>query len=110
MDNNRAMREFLKERINKDIVMKYIFVQTMEGQCTGEELREKYGIDIEDIRQKYEELEEAERERVENSIRKQIKAGEVDLSREAVSWQNQTMRMASTKEANGLNQGKREGR
>lgn len=110
MDNNQAMREFLKEKINKDIVMKYIFAQTMKGQCTGEELKEKYGIDIEDIIQKYEEIEEEARVRLENSIRKQVEVGELNLNREAVSWQNQTKRMASTKETNGLNQGKGEGR
>lgn len=110
MNNNQAMIEFLKEKIDKDTVMKYIFVETMGSQYTVKKLKEKYGIDVEDIKRKYEGIEEGERIRVENLIRKQVKAGEVDLSKEAASWHKQTMKKTPTKETNGQKQGIGEGR
>lgn len=86
MDNNQAMRDFLREKLYRDVVMKYVFIKAMEEKYDDEYLDRMYRINCRNIREKYNIIPEEERSRIENDIRKQIDAGEIDLSKEAVNW------------------------
>ena len=103
MDNNQAMRDFLREKIDKDIVMKYLFIKGMGEFYDDEYLTRMYRIDVLKIRQQYDALEQNKRNRIEKDIRDQIVAGEVDLSKEAVIWHREALKRKVKKETNRKN-------
>lgn len=114
MDNNQAMREFLREKVNKDIVLKYLFIKEMEKDFDDEYIDRMYRIDTTRIRKMYEDIEGKDRDKIEKDILSQIKTGEIDLNREAVNWHREGLKRAHIKETNKINsnsnKGKREER
>lgn len=112
MDNNQAMREFLREKVNIDIVMKYMFIKSMEGRYDDEYLDRMYRIDTTSIRKGYDGLGKEERKKTEENIRKKIAAGEVDLSKEAINWHREGLKRSSIQAVNQkkANKQNREGR
>lgn len=111
MDNNQAMREFLREKINVDVITKYIFIKSMEEKYDDEYLSKMYRIDCRNIRQNYSLIPEEERGRIESNIRKQIESGVIDLKKEAVIWHKEGLEKESNRAINKRNANKkREGR
>ena len=112
MDNDQAMREFLREKVNKDIVLKYLFIKQMEKDFDDEYLDRMYRIDTTRIRKMYDDIEGKDRDKIEKDIVGQIKSGEINLSKEAVNWHREGLKKAYIKEINTIssNKGKREER
>ncbi len=86
MEKNKSMRGLLREKTNRDVVIKYMFIKAMEERCDDKYLDMMYRINCKNIRLRYSLLTEDERTKIENDIKNQIVAGEVNLSEEAVKW------------------------
>lgn len=110
MYNNQAMREFLKEQINRDVIMKYLFIKTIEKDYDDEYIKTMYRINASDIRGKYNALSETERKSLESKIKKQIEAGEINLNEEVVNWHRESLKASYLREVNKNNNKKEEGR
>lgn len=96
MEDNEALKEFIKQKAYRDIIIKYMFVKSMEKQYSDKYIDMKYKLNSAIIRKKYELLEESYRESVENSILEQINSGKIDLRSEAAAWHKAALK----KEAN----------
>ena len=53
MNNNQAMKEFLREKISIDVITKYIFIKSMEEKYDDEYLDRMYRINCRNIRERY---------------------------------------------------------
>lgn len=117
MNNNQAMKEFLREKISIDVITKYIFIKSMEEKYDDEYLDRMYRINCRNIREKYSVIPEEDRTRIEDNIRKQIAVGEIDLSVEAANWHREGLRKYQDErrledcsiKANEVKRSKREG-
>ena len=103
MDNNESMRNFLREKVNKEIVMKYMFIKSMEEFYDDEYLSIKYRINVSLIRENYDKLKPDERDRIQRDIETKIVNGEIDLSREVVRWHKEELNKDYTKDIHKIN-------
>lgn len=93
MDNNNSLREFLRQKVNEDIVIKYLFLESKKGNNYQDEyIRMTYGIDSKFIKEQYDRMNEKDRKRVEEKLKSKIEAGEIDLNEEAVKWHKETLK------------------
>ena len=110
MDNNQAMKKFLREKVNRDVIMKYLFIKTIEKDYDHEYIKTMYRINASAIIEKYNKLSEDERKELETTIRKQIEVGEIDLNKEAVNWHRESLHAKHISEVNQDNNKKGKGR
>lgn len=110
MDNNQAMREFLREKVYREVIMKYLFIKTLEEKYDDEYIRTIYRINASAIRGEYNALSEDERKQLESNIRKQIESGEINLNKEAINWHRQSLHAKHMSEINEENNKKGEER
>ena len=91
MGNNEALRKFLSEEANKEIITKYMFIKSKEEKYSDEYIKAKYRINPATIRNLYNGIDEEERAKIESIIKKQIEAGEKDLDKLAAIWHRQAL-------------------
>ncbi len=106
MNNNQAIQDYLREIINKEIIMKYLFIKSMEEDYGDEYLTRKYRINVSLIRKSYDKLKPDERDRIQRDIETKIVNGEIDLSREAVRWHKEELNKYYKKDINKINSNK----
>lgn len=99
MNNNEDIRDYLREKVSRDIIMKYLFIKTIDGNHGDEYIKTKYRINAFKIRTLYKALNESEREKIEKEIKAQIEAGEINLEQEAVNWHREALRQERTKDS-----------
>ncbi len=107
MNNEQSMREFLKEKVYYDVIMKYMFIKSMEDRFDDEYLDRMYRINTSRVRGVYKEIGEKEREKIEEKIRMQIEAGEIDLNKEVVRWHREALKRENMIEKNTINNKKK---
>lgn len=89
MNNNNAMRDFLRRKIVKEIIKKKVFLEGLrEKGLNDDEVFIQYGIRPDFAIGSYYSLTDEERE-MEEFILKQIQAEEIDLSKEAERWRRE---------------------
>lgn len=92
MDNSQAIKDFLRAEVCKDIVIKYIFIKSIEGSYDDDYLYKTYGLRPLMIKKRYKFLEKDEREEMEKTINQKIEAGEIDLNKEAEKWHREKLK------------------
>ena len=92
MTNNEDMRAYLREKVSRDIIMKYLFIKTIDENYGDEYIKTKYRINAFTIRSLYKALDENERQKLEEEIKEQIESGEIVLEQEAVKWHREALR------------------
>ncbi len=98
MDNSQAINEFLGQEVCKDVVMKYIFIKSIEESYDDEYIYKMYGLRPLMIKERYKSLEKDERVKMEKNIREKIEAGEIDLSQEAEKWNRKKLKAERRRE------------
>ena len=98
MNNSEDIREYLREKVSRDIIMKYLFIKTIDENHGDEYIKTKYRINAFKIRSLYKALDESEKERLEKEIKEQIESGEIDLEQQAVNWHREALRQEKTKD------------
>lgn len=89
MDNNNAMRDFLRRKIVKETIKKRLFLKDLkEKGLNDDEIFRQYGIRPDFVIANYSSLTDEERE-MEDFILKQIEAKAIDLSEEAKRWRQE---------------------
>ena len=92
MDNKKEMRDLIRDSAVREIVMKYLFIKTIEDTHGDEYIKTMYRINSSLIRQAYNALGKEEREEMEKIVKEQIELGEVDLNKEAINWHRQSVK------------------
>ncbi len=92
MKNNQDLRKFLRQKTNEIIVMKYMFIESLEDNFGEEYIYRLYKISPDTIRKLYFSLPENEREEMRTKINEQIKSGEIDLKNKAVEWHKEGLK------------------
>lgn len=98
MNNNEDIRDCLREKVSRDIIMKYLFIKTIDENHGDEYIKTKYRINAFKIRSLYKALDETEREKLEKEIKAQIEVGEINLEQEAINWHREALRQGKTKD------------
>ena len=84
--DRKALDDFLKEKINREIILKYLFIKSIEARYEDDYIKTKYRIDAQKIRREYNSLDREKIGEMENELKVKIQAGEIDLNAEAVRW------------------------
>lgn len=82
--DKKALNKFLKEKINREIILKYLFLNSLEEQYGDDYIKTKYRINPENIRKEYNSLNKDEIADMEKEIIAKIQAGQINLNSEAV--------------------------
>lgn len=89
MNNNHAMRDFLRQKVAKETIKKKMFLEYLrEKGLNYDEIFRQYGIRPDLVISNYSSLTDEDR-KMENFILKQIEAKEIDLSEEAKRWRRE---------------------
>ena len=89
--DKKALKAFLREKINREIILKYLFVKSIEEEYGDEYIQTKYRIKPERIRRDYNALNKTEIENMEQEIIAKIEAGEINLNSEAIRWHRESL-------------------
>lgn len=110
MIDNEKLRAFLREKVNRDIIIKYLFIKNNEGQYDDQYIKRTYGITPFTIRELYKGLNEDERRKVEEKVTEEMETGEINLEKEAENWQREALKKQHLREKNekGKNQKREE--
>ena len=103
MENKQEMREYLRQKANREIIMKYLFVKEIEGRYDDEYIKTRYRINAATIRGLYSALSDEDKKEVESTIKKQIEAGEINLNKEAVNWHREDLNRSANGEKRNEN-------
>ena len=89
--DKEALKKFLREKISREIILKYLFLKSLEGDYEDEYIKTKYRINPGKIRRDYSLLDKNEIACMENEITARIQAGEIDLHSETVRWHRESL-------------------
>ncbi len=105
MEDVEGIRSYLKEMVNKEIIMKYLFIKSMEGNYDDKYIARKYKINVASTRIQYNSLSQDEKSKIERDIKAKIENGEIDLHEEAVRWHREGL--LNSKKKNEISNDKR---
>ena len=88
--DKKALNKFLKEKINREIILQYLFLESIEKQYGDEYIKTMYRINPENIRKEYNSLDKEEILDMEKDIKAKIQAGQINLNTEAVRWHKES--------------------
>ena len=92
IENNQDLRKYLRQKTNEIIVMKYMFIESLEDNYGDEYIYRLYKINPFTIRKLYSSLPENEREEIRTKINKQIESGEINLKDKAAEWHKEALK------------------
>ena len=90
IDRN-ALKNFLREKIDREIILKYLFIKSIEKKYDDEYIETKYRVKPEKIRKDYNALDKNKIESMEKEILAKIEAGEINLNSEAARWHKESL-------------------
>ena len=90
IDRN-ALKNFLREKIDREIILKYLFIKSIEEKYEDEYIETKYRIKPGKIRRDYNALDKDKIGNIEKEILAKIEAGEINLNFEAVRWHRESL-------------------
>ena len=108
MNNNKDLREVLKEKANKDTIMKYMFINELRKKYEDQYIQTMYGINIKHIELRYKVIDENSKKEITTEIKEKIDSGEIDLNREAINWHRESLKQKAIKEQNSKKSIRRE--
>jgi len=96
--DKKAFMDSLKDDINREIILKYLFIKSIEARYEDDYIKTKYRIDAQKIRREYSSLDKEKIGEMENELKAKIQAGEIDLNAEAVGWHRESFEEVVRKE------------
>ena len=90
IDRN-ALKNFLREKIDREIILKHLFIKSIEEKYEDDYIETKYRINPEKIRRDYNALDKDKIESIEKEILAKIETGEISLNSEAVRWHKESL-------------------
>ena len=89
------MEEEIRKIVNTDIILKYLFLESLDEKYGDEYISAKYRINAKKIRMQYEYIsKEYDIEGLENEIKSQVDSGDIDLNKKAVEWHKDALKKA----------------
>ncbi len=101
MESDKYDDKFFREKVNRDIIMKYMFLESLGEQYGDEYIMMMYKINSKNIRALYGAINEDERVKVGNDIKKEIESKKLDLNKKAVEWHKEALRKESERDSEG---------
>ncbi len=88
--DKKAFTESLKEENRRKIILKYLFLKSIEKEYADEYIKTKYRINPKTIREQYEGLDKEEIAVLESELKAKIQKGIINLQSEAVNWHRES--------------------
>ena len=96
--DRKALDDFLKEKINREIILKYLFIKSIEEKFEDEYIQAKYRINPKKIRREYNSLDKEKIASMEKDLRAKIEEKIIDLDSEAVRWHRESFQSPRSSE------------
>ena len=88
-------KEFFQEILYREIITKYLFIQSLKYKLGNDYIKTMYRIDPEKIMEQYNKIPEEKRKIIEAELEKQIEDKKLDLERCAVDWHRESLKSAN---------------
>jgi len=103
MQDNKEMKKYIRREASKEIILKHIFIETLELSYSDEYIETMFRISPFKIRNLYDALNEDEKIEIEEELKKQIELGNIDIKQSAVQWHRESLKAAHRREINTEN-------
>ena len=98
-------KEFFQEILYREIITKYLFIQSLKYKFGNDYIKTMYRIDPEKIIEQYNRIPKEKRKTIEDELEKQIDENKLDLNRCAVDWHRESLKNANRSNGNSKNEG-----
>ena len=106
MENSGDVREYIRRKASREIIIKHLFLESIESRYSDEYIETMYRISPLKIRSLYDALNENEKIEMEEEIKKQIATGDIDIKKEVIQWHRESLSAKHRREINKENRNK----